>query len=198
VFEALNQFCAVDLSALYIDITKDRMYCDPANAGRRRATQAAMHACFDAVTRLLAPILAYTADEAWEFAGHAESVHLETFPEAGERDLALEQEVGKWLELRGAVYQQAIEPARQAKTISKSLEAVVELSTPAKPECPDAELAEFFIVSEVTVSTGEPAVKLVKSPHHGCARCWRFLPDVDADSGLCQRCADAVQNVVTA
>ena len=84
VFNVLNQFCAVDLSALYVDIAKDRMYCDATDSVRRRATQTAMRRVFDALARLLAPILAYTADEAWEFAGNEGSVHLEKFPETDE------------------------------------------------------------------------------------------------------------------
>src|SRR5437763_6553960 len=67
VYHVLNQFCAVDLSSLYIDITKDRMYCDAPNSPRRRATQAAMHRIFDALCRLLAPILVFTAEEAWGY-----------------------------------------------------------------------------------------------------------------------------------
>ena len=65
VYHTLNQFCAVDLSSLYVDITKDRMYCDAPDSPRRRATQAAMHHVFDALCRLLAPILVFTAEEAW-------------------------------------------------------------------------------------------------------------------------------------
>ncbi len=80
VYHALNHFCAVDLSSLYIDITKDRMYCDPANAGRRRATQSAMHEIFGALCQLLAPILAFTAEEAWRHSGAGASVHLQEFP----------------------------------------------------------------------------------------------------------------------
>src|SRR4029077_15804482 len=65
VYHTLNQFCAVDLSSLYVDITKDRMYCDAPDSPRRRATQAAMHRIFGALCQLLAPVLAFTADEAW-------------------------------------------------------------------------------------------------------------------------------------
>jgi isoleucyl-tRNA synthetase len=197
VFEALNQFCAVDLSALYVDITKDRMYCDAADSPRRRATQSVMKACFDAITRLLAPILVFTAEEAWAFAGNTTSVHLQTFPVAGERDHAVEQEMEEWLKLRGLVYQQAIEPARQSKTISKSLEAVVLLKATSRPDCTDEELAEFFIVSELKVELGEPGALLVRSEHKGCARCWRFLPGVGtiaAHPDLCDRCAHAVSD----
>ena len=131
------------------------------------------------VTRLLAPILVFTADEAWEFAGRAGSVHLETFPEpdAAWRDEALEKQVEEWLKLRGVVYQQAIEPARQAKTIAKPLEARITLQVPAdqiaRLEEAKNELEEFFIVSEVHFVPGpEVAASLAKSPHAGCARCW--------------------------
>jgi len=203
VFEALNQFCAVDLSAVYVDITKDRMYCDAADSPRRRATQTVMQACFDAVTRLLAPILVFTADEAWEFAGRKGSVHLEAFPQADAalRDEALEKQVEEWLKLRGVVYQQAIEPARQAKTITKPLEASITLEVPAdqiaRLDEVKKELEEFFIISEVHFVPGaEVSATLAKSPHAGCARCWRFVPTVGqiaAHPDLCDRCAEAVK-----
>lgn len=205
VFETLNQFCAVDLSAVYVDITKDRMYCDAASSPRRRATQSVMNACFDAVTRLLAPILVFTADEAWGYAGHTESVHLEEFPEpsAALRDEALEKQMEEWLKLRGIVYQQAIEPARQAKTITKPLEASITLEVPAGQVSALApaksELEEFFIISELhLVEGGEAAAKLEKSSHAGCARCWRFVPDVGrnpAHPDLCERCSEAVETI---
>ncbi len=202
VFEVVNQFCTVDLSSLYVDITKDRMYCDAANSPRRRATQTVMHACFEAIAKMLAPILAYTADEAWEFVGHTTSIHIEHFPEADPalRDEALETEVEEWLKLRAAVMQQAIEPARQAKTIAKSLEGSVTLEVAdaarAALEAKRAELEEFFIISDLILIPGpEPRATVARSSHQGCARCWRFVPSVGtilAQSELCDRCADVV------
>ncbi len=202
VFEVVNQFCTVDLSSLYVDITKDRMYCDAANSPRRRATQTVMHACFEAVAKMLAPILAYTADEAWEFIGHTTSIHIERFPEADPalRDEALETEVEEWLKLRAAVMQQAIEPARQAKTIAKSLEGSVTLEVAdaarAALVAKRAELEEFFIISDLTLVTGpEPRATVARSAHQGCARCWRFVPSVGAIAAkpdLCDRCAEVV------
>src|SRR5213596_47092 len=85
VYHTLNQFCAVDLSSLYIDITKDRMYCDVPDSPRRRATQTVMHEIFDALCRLLAPILAFTAEEAWRYSEAGGSVHLQGFPEPQRR-----------------------------------------------------------------------------------------------------------------
>ena len=197
VFETLNQFCTVELSSLYIDITKDRMYCDAANSPRRRATQTVMNACVDAATKLLAPILAFTADEAWEFARRTGSVHVETFPQPDEslRDAALEAKVDEWLKLRGLIYQQAIEPARAAKTIAKSLESAVTLALPEAQHAPlaadQAELEEFFIVSELTLaSAAEPAATVIRSGQAQCPRCWRHQPLTER--GLCARCTEAV------
>jgi isoleucyl-tRNA synthetase len=196
VFETLNQFCTVDLSALYVDITKDRMYCDAANSPRRRATQAVMHACFESVAKLLAPILAYTADEAWEFSGKTTSIHIEKLPEANPalRDEDAEARVVEWLEIRTAIYQQAIEPARQSKEIAKSLEATVDIEvTSGIPDLQAevAELTEFFIVSDLTLSTGTSiGARVRKSYRLQCPRCWRHQP-LTAKS-VCGRCDEAL------
>src|SRR5207253_8981178 len=81
VYHTLNQFCVVDLSSLYIDITKDRMYCDAPDSPRRRATQFVMQKTLNALCRWLAPILAFTAEEVWSYGVGRSSVHLEAFPD---------------------------------------------------------------------------------------------------------------------
>src|SRR5205085_6770970 len=124
VYHSINHFCAVDLSSLYIDITKDRMYCDAPDSPRRRATQFAMHKIFDALCRLLAPVLVFTAEEAWGYRSAAtSSVHLQLFPEADGRvrDSAASQQIDQLLRLRGVIGQ-ALEKARQDKLIGNSLE----------------------------------------------------------------------------
>jgi isoleucyl-tRNA synthetase len=197
VFEVVNQFCTVDLSALYIDITKDRMYCDAAASPRRRAAQTVMHRCFEAVAKLLAPILAFTADEAWEFAGNRASIHIECFPaeESDPGDEALLTKVDGWLKLRALVYQQAIEPARQQKVLAKSLEGAVTLALPetGRPDLDAAagELEEFLIVSGCAIEAGpEPAARVVRSAEPQCPRCWRHLPLTAR--GVCERCDTAL------
>ncbi|MCE9518224.1 MAG: isoleucine--tRNA ligase [Verrucomicrobia bacterium] len=203
VYGALNNFCTVDLSQLYIDITKDRLYCDATDSVRRRAAQTAMHRITESLCKLLAPILSFSADETWEFLGHTESVHLETFPDpdpafAGdEAGAAVEQ----LLQVR-AVIQQAIEKARQEKRIGSNLEASVEVTLPAEklvhPVFEDqATLEEFFILSVLTlkrVSGAEPAAVVLESPHQKCARCWKHLPTVGQQkhADLCDRCEEAV------
>lgn len=202
VYDALVQFFSVDLSAVYVDITKDRLYCDADDSGRRLATQAVMATCFDAVTRLLAPILAYTADEAWEFAGHTESVHLQTFPEVNSElvDAEVESRVSEWLDLRALLNTEAVEPARRDKVIAKSVQAAATLTVPGdlagRLEAVREELEEFFIVAElrIEVAEGDPQASVVRSEHDGCARCWRAIPAAGGTAGdLCDRCAEAVK-----
>ena len=202
VFQTLNQFVTVEVSALYVDITKDRLYCDAADSPRRRATQAVMREVLDALTRLLAPILVFTADEAWEFAGNAESVHLESFPKARAelRDPALEAHVENLLKLRGIIAQ-AVEPARQQKLIGNALEAAVTLEIAdetlrAEAAANAAELEEFFILSDLTIAAGaETHARLTRTSHAKCARCWRHRASVTTIAEhpeLCERCANVV------
>ena len=202
VYHILNQFCAVDLSSLYIDITKDRMYCDAADAGRRRATQMAMHRIFDALCRLLAPILVFTAEEAWGYLGGSDSVHVRTFPEASQDFLNSEarERVAHLLNLRGLIGQ-AVERARQEKLIGNALEAAVTLTCDEATiaAVPKEELEEFFILSDLTLQPGkEPGVSIAKTAYQKCARCWRHRPAVGksvAHPDLCDRCEAVVMRV---
>src|SRR4029077_228091 len=114
VYHTLNQFCAVDLSSLYVDITKDRMYCDAPDSPRRRATQVVMHQIFNALCRLLAPILAFTAEEAWRHSvpTSRDSVHMQELPQPQGRHDETSAQIAELLRLRGVIGQ-AIERARQ-------------------------------------------------------------------------------------
>jgi isoleucyl-tRNA synthetase len=198
VYHTLNQFCAVDLSSLYIDITKDRMYCDAPDSPRRRATQAAMHEIFDALCRLLAPVLAFTADEAWQYANSAGSVHLQELPAAPDRREEASAKVNELLKLRGIIGQ-AIEKARQEKLIGNALEAAVVLdsNSDVTSEIGKEELEEFFILSDLTVRPAKEAGATVsKTEYKKCARCWRHRPTVGASAAhpeLCDRCEDVVK-----
>jgi len=197
VYHTLNHFCAVDLSSLYIDITKDRMYCDAQDSPRRRATQMAMHTIFDALCRLLAPILVFTAEEAWRHSGAGGSVHLlELSQTQGRRDGASAQ-IADLLKLR-AVIGQAIERARQEKMIGNALEAAVVLHSDSDvtTKIDKEELEEFFILSDLTIHQGkEASASVTKTPYRKCARCWRHRPSVGSSSkypDLCDRCESVV------
>ena len=198
VFNALNQFCTTDLSALYIDALKDRMYCDAADSPRRLASQAAMHEIFTTLATLLAPILAYTADEAWEHAPFTDgSVHEQDFPvpDAAFAPGEVSATVDRLFRIK-AVVQTAIEARIQAKEFTRNNEADVSLTVAAAdadllPLLNDREFAtEFFIVAGLTATTGaEAAASARKTDLPLCPRCRKHEPVLE--SGLCERC-DAV------
>jgi isoleucyl-tRNA synthetase len=202
VFQTLNQFVTVDISALYVDITKDRLYCDKADSPRRRATQSVMARVLDSLARLLAPILAFTSDEAWQFAGKVTSVHLELFPEpdADLRDTMLEEQFEQLLKLRGTIAQ-AVEGARAEKLIGNALEGAVAVQVAdellfKQLQSREAELEELFILSDLTiVASDETSARVVRTTRTKCARCWRHRESVGENAAhpeLCDRCADAV------
>ena len=214
VYHALNQFCAVDLSSLYVDITKDRMYCDAPDSPRRSATQAAMREIFDALCRLLAPVLVFTADEAWRHSAvvptrrdddgqpgssirATTSIHLQDFPATQDRGREAIHQVEELLRLRGIIGQ-AIEHARQEKLIGNTLEARVVLNSDSDvtEKIPKEELEEFFILSDLTIQQAkEASASVTKTPYEKCARCWRHRPTVGtskAHPDLCDRCESVV------
>ena len=197
VYHTLNQFCAVDLSSLYIDITKDRMYCDAPASPRRRATQAAMKEIFDALGQLLAPILVFTAEEAWRYSTAHGSVHLQEFPQAQDRQREATDNIEQLLRLRGVIGQ-AIERARQEKLIGNALEAAVVLHSDSDVtmKIDKEELEEFFILSDLTVhQANEASAAVMKTTHRKCARCWRHRAHVgtsQAQPDLCDRCESVV------
>jgi isoleucyl-tRNA synthetase len=215
VYHILNQFCAVDLSSLYIDVTKDRMYCDAPDSPRRRATQTVMHEIFDALCRLLAPVLAFTAEEAWRHstvagssdAGQTESptpvttsVHLQEFPQPQDRYDKANAQMAELLRLRGIIAQ-AIERARQEKLIGNTLEARVVLHSDSDitETVAQEELEEFLIVSDLTIHKAkEASASVTKTPYAKCARCWRHRSTVGASAAhpdLCDRCESVVRSM---
>ncbi len=211
-FQACNHFCSVTLSAVYHDILKDRLYTYPAIHPQRRSSQTAIRHIFNTLVRLLAPILSFTADEAWAHATTGtdfadEPIHLQDWPviPADWKNPSLDAEVAALLKVRGQVTE-AIEPARQAGKIGKSLDAAVSLATPAGAES-SALLAkhrdllpELFIVSRVDLSTTDadaPQIGVTHCREHGdqrCPRCWRWVPELSATSHgeTCPRCAEAL------
>ncbi len=203
VFTAINQFCTVDLSALYIDITKDRLYCDSTNSLRRNAALTVMHQITESLCLWLAPILVFTSDEAWGHLDNDDSVHLEAFKRANPSHVfeGVAAAVEELLQVR-SVIQQAIEKARQEKRIGSNLEATVEVTLPTEKFTnavfnDQATLEEFFILSVLTIKREagvEPSAVVVESPHQKCGRCWKHLPSVghQKHADLCDRCEEAV------
>jgi isoleucyl-tRNA synthetase len=212
VYASLHTFCATDLSAFYFDIRKDALYCDRPDSLRRRAARTVLDHLHRCLTTWLAPVLAFTAEEAWcaRF-GEETSVHLQDFPDIPEawRDDALGARWGEIRDIR-RVITGALERARADGTIGAALQAAPVLHLPPENATllKAGEWAELAIVSALSVSTAPPPdnastlpevpnVAVVFAPAAGdkCARCWRVLPEVGqttAHPALCRRCADAV------
>jgi isoleucyl-tRNA synthetase len=213
-YHAFHNFCAVDLSAFYLDVLKDRLYTLRADAPERRATQTVLYDLIMSMVRLMAPVLAFTAEELWQHIPGAQavvpSVHLTTFDSmpAGRRDAALSERWERLLDLRRDV-SKALELARQAKLIGQSLEAHVVLYVPPDWQALAQAYADIldtlFIVSKVSLATGTPAevaftsdgiaglaVVVERAPGTKCERCWRFQEDVgqsETHPTVCGRCA---------
>ena len=218
ISQAVNQFATVDLSAFYNDISKDRLYTFAARSPERRSGQTAMYLMADGLTRLLAPVLSFTADELWRFmpGGREESVHLALFPTREEleplRDAALVERWGRLATVRETVLGE-IEPLRKNKQIGSSLQAKVVISA-TKAELPLLEqyakqLPMLFIVSEVEVrpapddveahAEAKPRVTIERAGGVKCERCWRYVPKVSTDpdlAGLCERCQDSIAETI--
>jgi isoleucyl-tRNA synthetase len=194
---AILGFVNQDLSAFLFDVRKDSLYCDAPNALRRRAYRTILAILFDALVRMLAPVLVFTTEEAHEHRyGSERSVHWECWlaVPAHWRDLELEARFDRLRALR-ALVNQAIEPLRRDKQLGSSLEAHVRLTVGGDGPEPDATaFAELCIVGSVEIMRGSADhVEVIPSTDPRCARCWQHVPDVTPESGLCRRCAEAVE-----
>jgi isoleucyl-tRNA synthetase len=204
IFHRLNEFVTVDLSALYLDVSKDRLYTFGAASRERRSAQTAVYVVADGLARLIAPILSVTAEEIWSrLPGEREaSVHLASFPDATSwKDERLEEDWQQLLAVRARV-NAALEGARQQKTIGNALSAHVTIRA-ADPvysllERHRHELPMWFITSGVTVERSAQAdvdVAVRAADGDKCPRCWRFVTEratAGPVAGLCFRCVDAI------
>ena len=220
VYHAIHNFCTVDMSALYLDITKDRLYAESPNSLARRSAQTVMYEVLYALVRLLTPVLAFTSEEIWRYVPGKEtrpiSVQLCDMPEVNEDylDLALENKWDRLMDLREIVTK-ALEKARQDKLIGNSLEARVALYVSEENyhflEAFSKELPTLFIVSGVMVKSGAapggamtdediPGFAVVVSKAQGdkCERCWNYHTEVGSEPDhqtLCPRCAGVVRSL---
>lgn len=210
VYGLIYNFCVVEMSSIYMDVLKDRLYCDAKDSPSRRSSQTAMYKILDALTKLLAPVLAHTAEEIYEAmpvkSQSAESIHMLKMPEP-DKSIEWQKEGPKWeklMHLRDEVLKE-LENLRKNEVIASNQESSVTISTD------DAELidvvekfgvknfAALCIVSEIHLNK-QKAEKLItaqKSPHQKCARCWNYWPSVGQNSEnpeLCQRCSEVVKH----
>jgi isoleucyl-tRNA synthetase len=220
VYHSVHNFCVVEMSNFYLDVLKDRLYTFAREGEGRRSAQTALYEILTALTRLIAPILVHTADEVWSHIPGAQdelpSVHLAEWPQVKEEylDEALEAHWQRLFQVRSEVTR-ALERAREKRLIGNALEAVVTLFTGKDDDLYEflsgyeKELPAIFIVSEVEIKKGaqeealaaealeELKIKVVRSPHKKCTRCWNYAPSVgqsEAHPGLCHRCLEVVQS----
>ena len=211
LFQQLHNFCSVDLSAFYFDIRKDVLYCDPLMSRRRRSTRTVLDILFRCLTTWLAPILCFTAEEAWQarIGNSKKSVHLETFADIpnswNNPDLA-----AKWSIIRDVrkVVTGALELERSEKRIGSSLQAkpTVYMDKNALQTFQRLNAEDIFITSGVNLEEGDGPddafrideiqnVSVVQGSADGekCERCWKILPEVGKKGKpICSRCEDAV------
>ncbi len=214
VSHMINDFCVVELSAFYLDIIKDRLYCEEANGLRRRSAQSALFLIVDSLAKLFAPILAFTCDEIWQSMPHREgddgrNILLNQMPTDCAAYVLDDETMAKWDTL-GKLRQDVngvLEKARADKRIGKALEAHVALATEdaaLKAACEGVNLAELCIVSacdwtdaeegaEVGTGTNFPGLTIAVSEAKGtkCPRCWMHSENANAE-GLCPRCASVI------
>jgi isoleucyl-tRNA synthetase len=193
----ITEFVQNDLSAFAMDVRKDSLYCDAPTAPARRAWRTVLDLTFHALTRWLAPVMVFTAEEVWGTRyPDAGSVHLLEWPDidAGWQDAALDKQFTLARKLREEVYLK-LEDLRRAKTVGSFLEASVTITTTHADRIAalaGLDLAELLLVANVSLTHGDNETLTVeKADLAKCARCWRHLPDVKPETELCGRC-DAV------
>ena len=220
ISHAINDFCVVDLSSFYLDIIKDRLYCEERDGLKRRSAQTALFLILDSLTKMFAPILAFTCDEIWQAMPHraADDGRNVLLNEMNKpfADYALsDAEMARWeqlIALRSDV-NGVLESARADKRIGKPLEAAVTLkaeSDDAKAlleNVSDMDLDDLLIVSHCLISDEESAadavtgsgtqvpglkIAVIEAPGTKCPRCWKHSLHADPETGLCPRCAAVV------
>jgi isoleucyl-tRNA synthetase len=217
-YQALNEFINTDLSALYLDVVKDRLYTLAPDSPARRSAQTALWRIAEALTRLIAPILSFTADEVWQYLpqleGREPSVHLALFPDVADivpgRVAGLEEDWAQLLRVRELVNIE-LEALRGSKVIGKGLDAAVTFTVAEGSDenmilrrYEDA-LPEFFNVSQASVrsiAAAKDSAPLVieagVASGSKCERCWRVVSDVGSDArwpSVCSRCAEALNAI---
>ena len=206
IFQIVNQLITVDLSAFYVDVTKDRMYTFGGKSEARRSGQTAMFIVVDGLARLLAPVLSVTMDELWRMlpGDREESVHMALFPRDFEQwqDAALLERWSALASVRDQVNLR-LEEKRKDKTIAANLSARVVIGasgeTAALLKQYESFLPTLFGVSEVELKSGD-GVTVERATGTKCERCWRYVPEVSAEpdrAGLCPRCVEALAEPVS-
>jgi len=221
ISHAINDFCVVELSSFYLDIIKDRLYCEAKDGLKRRSAQTALYLILDSMAKMFAPILAFTCDEIWQAMPHRagddkRNIVLNEMNKPFTEYALSDERMAKWdalISVRDDV-NSVLEAARADKRIGKSLEAAVTLSFSAdekdvEDSISDMNLSELFIVSKCLVDddhaaeavsgngTKNPGLKIsaIEAPGVKCPRCWMHSENAEAETGLCPRCDEVVKSL---
>jgi isoleucyl-tRNA synthetase len=215
VYHSITNFCITDMSSVYLDILKDRLYCSSPDEPLRRTAQTSLYIILRDIVKLLAPVLSFTAEEVWSFVPgeKEESVHLSVFPTAN-KEFENKEVADRWdvvLKVRDSVLK-ILEEARVDKVIGNSLEASVKLEAPQKLYDFLSEykkrLADIFIVSYVELILNETmedlspeesadniSVSVTRAEGGKCERCWKyFTVTEDSNQSVCGRCGEALKS----
>ena len=221
VSHAINDFCVVELSSFYLDIIKDRLYCEGKNSLKRRSAQTALYLILDSMAKMFAPILAFTCDEIWQAMPHREgdderNIVLNEMNEPFTQYALSDEALARWdklIALRDDV-NGVLESARASKRIGKPLEASVRLhakdeaSRELLDEVGSMNLSELFIVSQCLIKdedseeaeavsgagSNNPGlnISVIEAPGVKCPRCWMHSLNAQPETGLCPRCAAVI------
>lgn len=210
VYHSIHNFCVVDMSNFYFDVLKDRLYTESPNSESRRAAQTTIYIILDAMTRMIAPILAYTSDEIWQFMPHSDKENKENviFNDMPEKTgVALDSGfIDMWDRIHETrdIVKKALEVEIKNKTLRSSLEAKIILKADGESydflKKAEKELAGAFIVSQVEIvneHTDGIEVEVKHADGEKCERCWSFSNTVGNDADhptLCARCAEVIKS----
>ena len=213
VYRKIVNFCAVELSSLYFDISKDILYVEERDSAKRRSNQTTLHEVYEALTRLIAPVLAFTAEEVWQFMGNTGSIHTQAYYRLDERfnndDIAAKMDL--LIDIKKDVLK-ALETTRKDKVIGTSLEADIDLfvkseTTRSMLSAMGDEMKRFFQVSNIhllsekkpdMVAYDNSSILVKKSKGQKCVRCWNFSEQMGSDPEhpqLCPRCTEIIKKL---
>ena len=203
IYTEIHNFCSIELSSFYFDIRKDLLYCGDPHGIERRGCRTALEILFKSITSWLAPILCFTAEEAWQsWVNNKEnSIHLRTHPDIPSEwiDHSLSK---KWERIRliRSIVLSSIENARNENLIKSSLQAkvLIKISENDKKLFQNIDAADLFITSGVLFidkKIPKPEVEIEIAEGKKCARCWKILPEVFEDEGICNRCTSVLESI---
>ncbi len=213
VYRKILNFCAVELSSIYFDISKDILYIEEKDSKIRRSNQTVLYEIYNSLVRLIAPILSFTAEEIWQFMGNSDSIHMQKYYSLNEKfnNPEIEKKIEMVVDVKNDALK-ALEELRKEKVIKASLEAEIEVYICDKAVKEEMlglgdELRRFFQVAKISLADTETegmtqyeksSIKAVRTRGEKCVRCWNYTDKLGTDekhSELCPRCTEIINKM---